>query len=102
MKAGELARRLKLPNPPTVIDVRGDYEYKGGHIPGAIHAPNWKIIFKIAKLPDDKTAELVVTCEQGPRAQMAYKILTAFGYRNVTLLDGHMLQWRKAARVIEK
>lgn len=102
MKANELVRRMKMSNPPSVIDVRSDSEFKSGHIPGAIHAPNWKIIFKLAKLPNDKNAELVVLCEMGPRARMSHKILTAFGYRNVDLLDGHMSGWRKARFVMEK
>lgn len=67
-----------------------------GHIPGAIHAPNLKLLFNAAQLPDDKNSEIVITCEHGPRAQMARGVLSLYGYKNTTLLDGHMNRWRNA------
>ena len=96
MQAKELAKRLKAKNPPTTVDVRSKFEFRGGHIPGAIHAPMWKILCRQTKLPADKNAELVLTCEHGPRAQMAHGLLGMLGYRNVVLLEGHMSGWRRA------
>ena len=96
MTPQELQKRIKSKQPPAIIDVRHGFEFRNGHIPGAIHAPTWKILFRLAGIPADKNAELVVTCELGPRAQIAKVLLGAFGYRNVTLLDGHMASWRKA------
>ncbi len=101
MQARELVRRTKVGTPPSVVDVRSGFEFQSGHIPGAVHAPTWKILLKMASLPEDKTAELVVTCEQGPRAQMAQGILNMYGYRNVTLLEGHMAGWRNAGLPLE-
>lgn len=102
MQANELAERMKSKSLPYVIDVRSGGEFSSGHIPGAIHAPGWKILLNIANLPEDKNAEMVVTCEMGPRALMAQKFLNAYGYRNVTLLEGHMSGWRRAGRLLEK
>ena len=96
MTPQELLKRIKSKQPPAIIDVRHGFEFRNGHIPGAIHAPTWKILFRLAGIPVDKNAELVVTCELGPRAQIAKALLGAFGYRNVTLLEGHMARWRKA------
>lgn len=96
MQARELLQRLKSQNPPLVLDVRSGSEYASGHIPEAIHAPSLKILIKMAKLPEDKNSELVITCEHGPRAQMAQGLLSMYGYRNSTLLDGHMSAWRSA------
>ncbi|MDO9067619.1 MAG: rhodanese-like domain-containing protein [Deltaproteobacteria bacterium] len=101
MKAKELMQRIKSKKPPTVVDVRSGFEYHDSHIPGAIHAPAWKILFKAASLPNDKSAEVVVTCEHGPRASMAQGLLGLIGYRNVTLLEGHMAGWRGAGLPIE-
>jgi rhodanese-related sulfurtransferase len=56
----------------------------------------------MAHLPDDKNAELVLTCEHGPRAQMAQRILAVYGYRKTTLLDGHMAGWKRAGLPLEK
>lgn len=102
MQPQELLKRIKTKHPPTVVDVRSSTEFRNGHIPGALHAPTWKILLRLAPLPSDRGVELVVTCEHGPRAQLAKKMLSAFGYRNVELLEGHMSAWRQAGRPQEK
>ncbi|MDD2851115.1 MAG: rhodanese-like domain-containing protein [Desulfuromonadaceae bacterium] len=95
MKPKELLKRKKSANPPYLVDVRTVFEFRRGHIPDALHAPTWKILLHLAPLPDEKDAELVVTCELGPRAQIAKGLLKMFGYRNVVLLEGQMAGWRK-------
>ena len=102
MKATELAQRTTANSAPVVIDARSGFEFKHGHIPGAIHAPVLKILLKRARLPENKNSELVITCEHGPRALMAKCLLAAYGYRNTTLLEGHMLGWRRAGLPLEK
>jgi len=101
MQPLELLNRIKSKNPPTVVDVRTIFEFRKGHIPGVIHAPTWKILFRLTRIPSDRTAELVVTCELGPRAQIAKGLLTILGYRNVDLLAGHMAGWRRAGLPLE-
>jgi hydroxyacylglutathione hydrolase len=98
MQPQELLKQMKSKQPPTILDVRSGFEYRSGHIPGAIHAPALKILLKTSHLPVEKNAELVVTCEHGPRAQLAKGLLGFMGYDNVTLLDGHMSAWRQAGR----
>ena len=99
MQQQELVKRLKSKNPPAVIDVRTVFEFRKGHIPGAIHAPTWKILLRLAQIPADKDAELVVTCELGPRASIAKGLLNILGYRNVVLLAGQMVGWRQAGHL---
>jgi hydroxyacylglutathione hydrolase len=100
--AKDLAQRIKAKQAPSVIDVRSGFEYSSGHIPGALHAPSLKILFKMVRLPENKDAELVVTCEHGPRAQMAQGLLGMYGYRHVTLLVGHMAGWKRSGLPLEK
>lgn len=95
MQPMELAEKIKRGQPPVVVDVRTGFEFKAGHIPGAINAPVWKILLRLVSLPQDKNTELVVLCELGPRAVMGKALLGIFGYRNVTLLEGHMAAWRR-------
>ncbi|HEY5674299.1 MAG TPA: rhodanese-like domain-containing protein [Malonomonas sp.] len=102
MQAKELLQRLKAKNPPTTLDVRTGFEFRSGHIPGAIHAPMWKMMFRLVTLPEDKATELVLTCEHGPRAQVMQGLLKRRGYSKVVLLDGHMAGWRKAGLKTEK
>lgn len=102
MEPQDLLKRIKSKKSPAIIDVRSNYEFSAGHIPGAVHAPTWKILLRLAHIPSDKSAELVVTCEHGPRAQLAKGLLGAFGYRNVSLLAGHMAVWRQTGYSQEK
>ncbi len=93
---------MKSKKSPTVVDVRTIFEYRKGHIPGVIHAPTWKILLRLDHIPSDRNTELVVTCELGPRAQIAKRLLKVLGYRYVVLLDGQMDGWRKAGLPQEK
>jgi hydroxyacylglutathione hydrolase len=102
MQPQELLKLMKSKNPPTVVDVRTIFEYRNGHIPGVIHAQNWKILLRLDRIPADKNTELVVTCEMGPRARMAKGLLEMYGYRNVVLLAGQMAGWRQAGLPQEK
>jgi hydroxyacylglutathione hydrolase len=102
MKASELAKRIKKKRAPLIIDTRTEIEFKRGHIPGAIHAPPLKILLKMTHLPADKNTEFVITCLHDPRAWIARGLLSIYGYRHATLLDGHMVGWRRAGLPLEK
>ena len=96
MNPKELSRLLKQQDKaPVVLDVRSTMEFRRGHIPGSIHFPIWGLLFKRRKLPENRDQLIVVTCEHGPRAQMAAGLLQKFGYSRVQLLDGHMSRWRR-------
>ena len=102
MNPQELANKIASGQAPAVIDVRTGFEFRAGHIPGALNAPIWKILLQCAQLPRDKHAAMVVLCELGPRAVMARILLDVLGYRTITLLEGHMAQWRRAGLPLEK
>jgi len=91
----ELAKRITLGKAPAIVDARTVFEFRAGHIEGAIHAQIWRILLRLAPLPGDRDTEMVVLCALGPRALMAKLLLNAFGYRNVSLLAGHMAGWRR-------
>ena len=95
MRPEELAKRINLGKAPAIVDVRTVFEYRSGHIAGAIHAQVWKIVMCLAPLPGDRGTEMVVLCALGPRAMIAKLLLNAYGYRNVSLLTGHMAGWRR-------
>ena len=87
-----------------IIDARTGTEFKRGHVPGAINAPPRKILLKTAKLPKakDTSTELVIYCEHGQRAWIARKLLATRGYTNTALLEGHLMDWKKAGLPLEK
>ena len=102
MQATELLQRIKSNNAPVIVDARSPIEFKRGHIPGAINASLLMLLFGMARLPKDKTLEMVITCEHGQRAWIARKLLALYGYRNTALLEGHLEDWKKAGLPLEK
>ena len=103
MNAKELQKQLKSKNPPAVLDVRSGMEYRMGHIPGALHLPFWKVIFRLGgSLPKDKSARLVLLCESGARAELVGSMLAKRGYSKIEYLAGDMPGWRQANLPIEK
>lgn len=102
MQASELVQRIKSNSAPLIVDARKTKLFKESHIPGAIHAKvPWILLGKV-HFPEDKTTEMVITCEHGPRSWMAWKLLILQGYHNTSLLEGHMLGWKKAGLPLEK
>jgi rhodanese-related sulfurtransferase len=101
MQASELVERIKSNNAPVVVDTRSEFEFRRGHIPGAINAPVRKILLNTAHLPQDKKREMVILCEHGQRAMLAKFLLGLYGYSNTALLEGHMKAWKQAGRPLE-
>jgi rhodanese-related sulfurtransferase len=96
MKRSELLRRIQSNDAPVVVDARSPIEFKRGHIPGAVNAPVSKILFGMARLPADKSREMVIACMHGQRAWTARKLLAMQGYRNTELLEGYLQEWIQA------
>jgi len=89
----ELLARIDAGEAPTIIDVRSEWEFKKGHVPGAIHLPFWTIGTHLAEIP---AGDVVVYCGHGPRAWRAGGVLKRHGFQNVTYLHGHMHAWRQS------
>jgi len=102
MKANKLLKRIESKSAPVIIDARTGIEFKRGHVPGASNAPPRKILLKTANLPKAKDTEIVVYCEHGQRAWIAKKLLAARGYTNTSLLEGHLMDWKKDGLPLEK
>ena len=101
MQASELLKRIKSNNAPVVVDTRSEFEFRRGHIPGAINAPVRKILLNRATLPQDKKREMVVHCEHGQRGALARFLLGLYGYRNTAPLEGDLEDWKKAGLPLE-
>jgi len=78
----------------TVVDVRQDPEWAGGHLPGAIHVELGAL--RDAPLPD---APMTVMCGHGERAMTGASLLAAAGYREVSVLAGGPGDWHAATGV---
>lgn len=92
----QLAERIEGGSPPLILDVRSQGEYARGHIPGAVNIPHNELATRLAELPMEKSAEVVVYCHSGPRAWQAEKLLQERGYSGVQDLSGQWLAWQAA------
>ena len=97
MTAQELHTLIQSGKAPVIVDVRSGVEYRGGHIPGALHIPFWSAYWKADTIPVSGHDPVVVYCAHGPRASVAGWALGLAGIPNVIHLQGHMTGWRKQA-----
>jgi len=102
ISAAELDQLIKSGTAPVIIDARSTYEYRHGHLPGAIHMPFWKSFFLANDLTEARDRPVVVYCQHGPRAVIARFALQWAGYTDVRYLDGHMSGWENAGLPLEK
>ncbi len=70
--------------PVTVLDVRRDLEWAGGHLAGAAHIPLQDLPGRIGEVP---AGEVWVHCRSGYRAVVAASLLQAAGHPVVAIDD---------------
>jgi len=92
MDPRRLLELIEAGAPPAIIDVRSAREYARGHVPGAVNIPFWRIL--AADIPASPEQPVVVYCGHGPRASIARGLLRRRGFRRVTSMAGHMVEWR--------
>ena len=70
----------------TLVDVREVFEYRAGHVPGAINMPLSLIPVRIHELPRD--AELTIICQSGNRSMQACMWLANQGRASINVQGG--------------
>lgn len=85
----EVKSALETNEKLILLDVRGDDEFKEGHIQGAINLPLQKL--DSITYPKDET--LYVMCRSGQRSASACKFLKEKGYMNVYNVGG-IIHWK--------
>jgi rhodanese-related sulfurtransferase len=83
-----------------VLDVREQWEYDEGHIPGVTLIPMGEIASRLAEIPTDK--EVIVTCRSGNRSGQITDFLREQGFDNVHNMDGGILAWEAAGYDVEQ
>lgn len=83
-----------------VVDVRDDWEWNRGHIPGARHV----VLNDILKSPhshkfQDRT---IFVCAVGSRSAIASEMAVALGTKDVVNLMGGTDAWRKAGLPLDR
>jgi hydroxyacylglutathione hydrolase len=84
LSASQLAQLLRGPAErdrpalgPTVVDVRRETEWQGGHLPEAIHIPLGALPEQASSLPP---APIVVHCQSGVRSAIAASLLARMAF----------------------
>lgn len=74
------------------LDVREQFEFDAGHVPGSVHIPLQSLPVRFTEL--DPAATWVVTCQIGQRSDLAARFLRARGIEAHNL-DGGLQRWKK-------
>ena len=92
VSAGGLARMLARKEFP-LVNVHIPYE---GEIAGTdLFIPFDQVEAKLAELPADRSAKLVLYCRSGSMSATVARALVRLGYTNVWNLDGGMIAWKQ-------
>ena len=75
-----------------ILDVREQYEYDEGHIPGAILIPYGEIADRAEKELPDNDQLILIYCRSGRRSKIAAEELVKLGYTNVKEFGG-IIDW---------
>ena len=78
----------------AVIDVREPFEWREGHVEGALHLPMLEAVKRLDELPADRPK--AVMCAGGLRSSTVISALERHGVRNCLNVTGGMTAWLKA------
>ncbi len=81
-----------------LVDVREEYEWEEGHIPGAVHVPRGYLEMQIEAAAPDRDAPVILYCAQGVRSLLGAMQLKAMGYREPISMGGGFQSWKAEGR----
>jgi len=87
----DLAHWVLSAEPMTVVDVRDEHEWVGGHVPGAIHMYVPDVPGRADEIPHD--APVAVHCASGYRAGIAASLLERAGLNRIIHVNGEYSDW---------
>jgi hydroxyacylglutathione hydrolase len=90
----QLKEKMEQENNLIVLDVRGEDEWKRGHIAGSRHIYTGHIEQRLSEIPRDKP--VAVLCSVGHRAGLVASVLLRAGFRDVYSVLGSITAWRQA------
>jgi rhodanese-related sulfurtransferase len=97
----ELYERVKLDQPPLLIDIRTVEDYYGtgyskyGHIPDALSIPMLELESKLGDLEEFKEKEIVTMCPGGGLSLAAVDVMREAGFKDVKSLKGGTDVWHR-------
>jgi rhodanese-related sulfurtransferase len=83
-----------------VVDVREDWEYQNGHVPGAEHIPVNTVSARRNELSRDR--DIIFVCSVGQRSALACEMAAAAGLTRLYNVEGGTEAWIKEGHAVEK
>ncbi|KFZ37540.1 hypothetical protein HR45_08905 [Shewanella mangrovi] len=80
----------------VVVDVRGQEEYRKGHIVNAHNIPMAEIKNSLTKVEKYKSKPIILVCNAGMTSSQAGQFLVKDGFEQVYSLKGGMGEWQAA------
>jgi hydroxyacylglutathione hydrolase len=78
-------------NHTQVVDLRGEAEYKAGHIGGTKNVFIGTLEKNLDKIKRDQ--QVIIHCQSGDRAAIGYSLLVKHGFKNIKNYSGGMSEW---------
>jgi rhodanese-related sulfurtransferase len=91
----ELAEKLRLAQPPRLLDVREPEEHQLVALPNSTLIPLGELSGRADEIGNWKDDEIVVYCHHGIRSLIAISQLKRFGFGKLRNLDGGIDRWTK-------
>jgi len=91
LTSDELEERLRRDD-VAVIDVRTDWEFRQGQLPGAVAAPLGAVLERLGDIPRDRDVTRI--CRTGHRSVLAAHTLANHGYARLFHLGSGMNGWK--------
>lgn len=92
-EAGKFLDEVRL-GARTLLDVRQDFEYAEGHLPGAKHIPLPELADRLGEL--DRNLPILTYCKGGMRSLAAANMIAGQGFRDIMSLKGGIMAWEGA------
>ena len=83
-----------------LLDVREDWEFRRGRVPGAVSVPLSSLAARAPSLAHDKP--YAVICEHGERSQAATDYLLRLGFEGTVSVKGGTTAWARTNGPLEK
>ena len=88
----------ELEGETTIIDIRNENEWEGGHIEGSLNIPLNHLADRIAEVP--LSGQVIVHCQGGYRSMIAASLLEKEGLSNIFDLVGGYQAWVSEKRPV--
>ena len=93
IKVDDLSRALEESDKPLLVDIRPPDYYAKNRIAGSINIPEDALAERVAELPGDRDAPIVMLCGIGKFSKGTVLYMKSLGYRNVRSMKGGLNEW---------